>query len=498
MKNKRITSISVKKNIVFNTIVQILTYAIPLITAPYTARVLTPAGVGTFSYANSIVSYFSLVIAFGFMDYGIKRIAESKEDIEQNRSVFWSIFFSRILLFLAVISIYFILLFTLGFEEDKQLSLYSILSVSILSTAIDVTYLYKGLENYRQVSLVSLLVRIIEVVLLFLIVKSQDDLLLYAILVVATSLITNLILLFMAFGTIGKPKFDIKEIWHSIKESFFFFLPTIATTIFSTFDITTLGALSTKEQVGYYEEAYKVVTMVRSLTLVYCPILIARMSALTAQKKTDELRLMHIKFADFFGLITFPCFFGVIAVNKYFIPLFFGKSYMESVPVLYILSGIIVFSTLSYSLCCSYYVPNGKINYITVFEFIAAGLNVLGNILLLKFTDLGAKGVAITSCATEFLMVVFTILWSMHHIPLKEMAKKLIKPLLASGIMFVLIFVFNYFLENIIASNAWMLVADIAIGVVSYGLLVILFKDEIVIGTLHNVKNKIKSRGKQK
>ena len=51
---------SLKKNIIYNTIYQVLVIILPLITAPYIARVLGKNGVGIYSYTHSIANYFVL------------------------------------------------------------------------------------------------------------------------------------------------------------------------------------------------------------------------------------------------------------------------------------------------------------------------------------------------------------------------------------------------------------------------------------------------------
>ena len=52
--------ISIKKNYILNTILQIILILVPLITTPYVSRVLGAAGVGTYSYINANVTYFTL------------------------------------------------------------------------------------------------------------------------------------------------------------------------------------------------------------------------------------------------------------------------------------------------------------------------------------------------------------------------------------------------------------------------------------------------------
>ena len=56
---------SIKKNYIYNLTFQILTLIIPLITTPYLSRVLGADGIGTFSYIESVSSYFVLFATLG-------------------------------------------------------------------------------------------------------------------------------------------------------------------------------------------------------------------------------------------------------------------------------------------------------------------------------------------------------------------------------------------------------------------------------------------------
>ena len=66
---------SIKKNYIYNVSYQILTLITPFITAPYLSRVLGPDGVGSVSYAESVVSYFCLFATLGITLYGQREIS---------------------------------------------------------------------------------------------------------------------------------------------------------------------------------------------------------------------------------------------------------------------------------------------------------------------------------------------------------------------------------------------------------------------------------------
>ena len=79
---------SIKKNAVFNVIKTLMSMIFPLITFPYASRILLPEGIGKVNFANSIVSYFSLLAGLGIGTYGIREAAKVRNDkIKLNKLV---------------------------------------------------------------------------------------------------------------------------------------------------------------------------------------------------------------------------------------------------------------------------------------------------------------------------------------------------------------------------------------------------------------------------
>ena len=60
---------SIKKNMLFSTLYQILIIIVPFITIPYISRILGTSGIGIYSYTNSIQIYFSMFATLGTSTY---------------------------------------------------------------------------------------------------------------------------------------------------------------------------------------------------------------------------------------------------------------------------------------------------------------------------------------------------------------------------------------------------------------------------------------------
>ena len=74
---------SIKINIVLNIIKTIAILLFPLITFPVVSIALGPENIGKVDFANSYVSYFSLIASLGISVYAIRECAIVKDDKEK-------------------------------------------------------------------------------------------------------------------------------------------------------------------------------------------------------------------------------------------------------------------------------------------------------------------------------------------------------------------------------------------------------------------------------
>ena len=77
--NIRMAEKSIKKNYLFNLSYQILSILTTLITTPYVSRILGADGIGQYSFASSIVSYFSMAAIMGTGLYGQREISYNQK-----------------------------------------------------------------------------------------------------------------------------------------------------------------------------------------------------------------------------------------------------------------------------------------------------------------------------------------------------------------------------------------------------------------------------------
>ena len=162
------------KNYLYNTSYQLLLIVLPLITTPYLSRVLGPDCIGTFSYTTSIVSYFELFAIMGVSIYGQREISYHQDDIYERSRAFLNTKLMSILIASASTLVY------LVFAWKVNTPLYWIFSMAMLATIVDVTWFFKGMEEFGRIVLRNIILKALTIICIFSFVKSKDDFLLYA------------------------------------------------------------------------------------------------------------------------------------------------------------------------------------------------------------------------------------------------------------------------------------------------------------------------------
>ena len=494
MKEIKIKRDNIKKSSFFNITIKLLTYLIPLVLMPYLYRVLGVTLVGTYDYQYAFVTYFMLVAAFGFTEYGTKRISTATNDVDEMSKRFWSILYSKILLGLLSLGVYFVLVYCGVFGPAKDYQSYSILSLFIVSSILDITYLYQGIENFKSIALRTLLVKIINLILIFCLVKTSDDFIIYVIIMSVCMVFSSLIMFLPLYKYVKRPSFDLKNILMDLKGSLVFFISALAISLYTTMQKTILGALTNETEVGYFSSAMKIKDVITAISYAIIPIFYSRASYLIAMNKEDEAKnIMYKCFNAIYDFI-FPATCGLICIANVFVPLYFSKEAEATILLLQVSSLALVFIAMSSILNYVYFMPNNKIK-ITNFIYLGAALfNFAITFLLVHFFS--SLGASIAVVLTEAFVATLSAFFSYKFVNFKTIFKLLFKPFIASLIMMGMYFLLNYFLVKLISPTITMFILIIFSMLLYYGLL-LLFKDNFAFNFTKNIMSSIKNKFKK-
>lgn len=476
---------SVKSNYVYNLLYQILVIILPLITTPYVSRVLNPTGIGTINYTSSVVSVAVLVCSLGSGLYAQKEIAFAGDDKFRRSRIFWSILKIRITSSL-VVSVFYTLIWI--FSPAYRL-IYIIQYITILANMADIVWLYQGMEDFRKTSIRNIIIKIASVLMVFLMVKTEDDVPVYIAINAVSALVSSLVL----WLYIPKLIIRVKVPWDEVKRHIYpiitLFIPMIAIYVYTYVDKILLGLLSTEAQVGFYSNAERIVKLPMTVITSLGSVMLPRVASLIKDAKWNKVREDMRKSIHFVFFLGFPMTAGIAAIARYFVPWFFGAGYEECIPLMQELSVIIIIIGLSSVTGQAALVPLNKQKIYTISILSGAVTNLFLNVLLIP--GLGAQGAVIGTIAAESVVGIIQWIAVFRGIKLnaKDVFKDNIRPFAGTLLMLILLLWISPMFEAAVFST--LLYGGLGAGI--YFVFMFVAKDSMVdlgIGYLKNMIHK--------
>lgn len=471
------------KNYLYNVSYQVLMVFTPLITAPYISRVLHANGVGIYSYTFTIATAFSLFAALGINTYGQREIAYCQDDIKQRSQVFWELLFARFLTTVLVCLIYIVFCFLY-----KEYTIYLLLQIFLITgIAFDISWFYQGIEDFRIIAIRNIFIKLFTLILIFIIVKTPDDLWKY-ILINSLSTLLSYLLFFMNLDKlIIKVELKSLNFKRHIRGTIEFFIPLIATQLYSQLDKIMLGILTNNFENGYYEQARKIVNILILVLTSINSVMYPRVSNLYAKNEINKIKNLYQESLKIIFLLLVPMVIGLLFVSDDFVLWFFGDEYAK-VSILMKLSGfLLIFMTLGNFVGMQYLSPSGKQNKMTIVYIISAIINLILNMFLIKkYLSVGA---IIASIVAEFFSCFIQIIILQKSEFKVKLFDGLHKYLIAGVIMGVGL----YFIQRMNPCHGIIKTfIEVACGALIYVLILIIEKEKITHMFLNKLIFKLK------
>ena len=287
-----------------------------------------------------------------------------------------------------VVAIY-LLFISLCIPEHK--SLYFIESLWIINCFIDINWFFWGMEKVKLTVNRNLIIKLITLLGVFIFVRSRNDILIYAFILVIGTILSDIYLISQVKKYVKGTKTTFYEMIAHIKPCIALFIPIVAMSIYQQMDKTMLGVLSTYEQVGYYSSADKIVNIPLGIITGLGTVSLPRIVSLISENKIMEYKKVVEKSIS---LVMFMCSaiaFGILAVSQEFVPLFFGREFLPCVSLVSFLTFVIFFKAISTVLVNQILIPNDNEKYYIISVFIGAFINLILNYSLIrKFDAVGA------------------------------------------------------------------------------------------------------------
>ena len=460
-----------KKNVLYSGFLTTSLYIFQFITYPYVARVLGVTNIGICNYVQSIVNYFNLFAMLGISILGVREIAKSKDDPKTLNETFSKLFILNACFTFSVLLIYLILINCISqLSEYKQL-LY-IGASQILFNLFAVEWLFRGLEDFKYITIRTMVVRSLYVVCVFLFVHNSSDYYLYF-LIYSGMVVANAVINWNYGRKFVKLSLQsISGIKKYIKPFIYLGSQLVLISVYTTFNTVYLGATCGDVQVGYYTTATKIENIILALYSSFTMVMMPRISAMMESNNLDAVKRKMSQSFDLLFAFVFPCIFFAEFYAEEIVYLVAGHGFEGAIMPMRIVMPLMLIVGIEQILIVQILTPMRKDKQVFINSLFGALFSVVLNFLIVPYLQsigsaivwmfcelvvLFSAYIFVKRCFTDFHFVKQTIIHAIYFAPLM-LFYYLLSKTASSWVVFAVSFIvtllyshiaLNYLIKNI-------------------------------------------------
>ena len=392
---------SLKKNIIYSSILTAANYIFPLVTYPYVSRVLGVDNIGACNFVDSVINYFILFSMLGISTVGIREISQARSDRKKLNQTFSRLFTINTVSTTAVLIALLVSMFTVPqLRENSHLMWIGVLK--LISNYLLIEWLYKGLEEFKYITSRTVLVKCLYVVAVFLFIKSPADTTIYYMLL--TLMITgNALINIVHSRKYVKYSLTLQKSSALLKAIIILGIYAFLTSMYTTFNVVYLGFECGDTEVGYYATSTKIYRMILSVFTAVTGVMMPRLASLLSEGKFGTFRSLLKKSFRILFIIFIPTSLAIGIFAPQIIHLIAGAGYEGAIMPLRIISPLLLIIGLEQIIIIQGLMPLKKDKEVLINSAAGAATGIIANLILVP--QYGATGAAISWFAAECVVL---------------------------------------------------------------------------------------------
>lgn len=401
---------AVMSNFASLTVLQAVTYLLPVIILPYLFRVIGPAKFGLIAFAQAFVQYFMILTDYGFSISATKQISLCQDEHAKICRIFSSVMTAKIILaFLSLLILGAIVYFVPKFRNDWLIFVFSF--GTVIGNTLFPVWFFQGTEKMKHIADINIIGGILYAGLIFLFVRERSDYLMVPFISSCVFLITGILGQYIVFRKFRVAfKFEgYKNVRQQLKAGWDIFISIVAINAYTTTRVFIVGLLTNNTITGLYSIAEKIANLAQTFPLAsFSQAIFPRLSKIFHKNKLKALnimqRLQHITIN--ISLIFLPV---ILIAAPVIIRIACGKVYIEAVLSLRLLL-ISVFFIAANAFRVQFLLVCGKTYIYSRIHVVMAIIGLpLIFLLIHSFSYTGAAMATIAIEAGIFAITYFTV-----------------------------------------------------------------------------------------
>lgn len=430
---------SIVRNFAFSAVLTAANFVFPFIVYPYVSRVLGVDNIGACNYVDSIVNYASLISMMGVVIVGTRNIAKARGDKQRLDKTFTALMFINLIFTCIATAVLIVATYTVdAFASYRKMLLIGI--IKLWGTFFLIEWLYKGLEDFKYITIRSIVVKTVFTVSVFVFVRQSEDYVLYFLLMCLME-VGNAVFNCLRAHKLVKFEFDLHSVVELIGPFLILGVYIALNSMYTTFNVIYLGYVHGDTEVGYYTTAHKIFRLLLAIYTAYSTVVLPHVSSLIEQGRHEEFRDLIRKSVEGLMLFSVPVVIFTMVFAPGIVEVISGPGYEGAIVPMIIVMPLVFIIGYEQILVVQILTPLVTDSVILFNSCVGASIGIIGNILLVG--RLAAVGSAFVWLLAELTVLVVAQIFVRHFtgisFPWRGMAKNLFAYLPYAAIVLCLV-----------------------------------------------------------
>jgi O-antigen/teichoic acid export membrane protein len=422
----------------------------------------------------------------GISAIGTREIARLKDDKEKLNKCFSSLFvINTITTTVAAIVLIVAIEVVPDLSAHKEMMYIGLAKLCFNYLAIE--WLYRGLEEFKYITIRSLITKVLYVIAVFVFVHEESDYIIYFTLTTSIVVLNSLINRFHAIKFVKLVPKGL-NIFKHIRPCLILGFYNILTSMYTSFNVAYLGFAAGEKEVGYYTTATKLYGIFIGLFSAFTGVMIPRMSDLLAKNEIEKFKGIINKSIDTLFCVSVPIVVFTTAMAPSIIRIISGSGYDGAITPMRIVMPLMIVIGYEQIVILQGLLPLQKDKALLINSILGSVVGLILNLILVPlYASIGSSVVWISS---ELAVLISAQYFFTRYIGFKFPFKTLLKYL----ITYVPLFLILLWFEEANKMNEFIAIAISGLILLVYFSFVVFkfIRNEFMISTIQRYIKKLR------
>lgn len=267
----------------------------PLLVVPYIVSICGEEGYGKIGVGMALAFFIMVFIDYGSEIVGVKDVAVNRENKDKLESIFITTYTAKFLLLLAMLFVVSILFYFIPYFSKEKALFFLSLSM-VIGQFINPTWFLQGVENFKWITILNILSKVIYLVGVFLFLKEPDDYiysnLIWGIgMIAANGIVWFYIVYKYSFSFTSLKSSEVKKL---IKQNFSIFSSQIFVSLQMYSPIVLISFFGGNTLAGQFKIVDQIIVIFKTYLLLFFNFVYPRVCYLLDKSKKEALRFWKL------------------------------------------------------------------------------------------------------------------------------------------------------------------------------------------------------------